>query len=310
MLQTLIDVILPVFLVIGAGYVTTRAGYFTPAHIDAILHFAQGFAIPCLLFWAMVHIDLQAGFDPALLLSFYTGAGAAFVLGALGARFVFGRDPEDAVVIGLCCLFSNSVLLGLPITERAYGPDALTGNFAIIALHSPFCYGIGITVMEMVRNRGQSGRTLALAVGKGMFSNTLILAIIAGFVFNVTGLSLPGAVEDGLSLIIAAALPAALFALGGVLVQYRPEGDLRIIAMVCVIALVVHPLITWTLGKTFALREDLFRSAVVTAAMAPGFNSYIFANLYGRAKRVAASSVLISTALSFLTAWGWLTILG
>ena len=68
--------------------------------------------------------------------------------------------------------------------------------------------------------------------------------------------------------------------------------------------------LTWTLGKTFALRDDLFRSAVVTAAMAPGFNSYIFANLYGRAKRVAASSVLISTALSFLTAWGWLTILG
>ena len=310
MLQTLIDVILPVFLVIGAGYVTTRAGYFTQGHIDAILHFAQGFAIPCLLFRAMVEIDLRAGFDPALLLSFYTGAGAAFVLGALGARYVFGRDPEDAVVIGLCCLFSNSVLLGLPITERAYGPDALTGNFAIIALHSPFCYGIGITVMEMVRNRGQSGRALALAVGRGMFSNTLILAIIAGFLFNVTGLSLPGAVGDALSLIIAAALPAALFALGGVLVQYRPEGDLRIIAMVCVIALVVHPLITWTLGKSFALRDDLFRSAVVTAAMAPGFNSYIFANLYGRAKRVAASSVLIATALSFLTAWGWLTILG
>ncbi len=310
MLQTLIDVILPVFLVIGAGYGTTRAGYFTPAHIDAILRFSQGFAIPLLLFWAMVNIDLRAGFDPALLLSFYTGAGAAFLLGALGARYVFGRDPEDAVVIGFCCLFSNSVLLGLPLTERAYGADALTGNFAIIALHSPFCYGLGITVMEMVRNRGRSGRALALAVGKAMFSNALILAILAGFVVNVTGLRLPGAVEDALLLIIAAALPSALFALGGVLVKYRPEGDLRVIAMVCVIALLVHPAITWTLGKTFALRDDLFRSAVVTAAMAPGFNSYIFANLYGRAKRVAASSVLIATGMSFLTAWGWLTILG
>lgn len=310
MLQTLIDVILPVFLVIGAGYGTTRAGYFTPGHIDAILRFSQGFAIPCLLFAAMTRIDLKAGFDPHLLLSFYTGAAIAFALGALGARYVFGRDPEDAVVIGFCCLFSNSVLLGLPLTERAYGPDALTGNFAIIALHSPFCYGLGITVMEMVRNRGRSGRALAGAVGRAMFSNALIIAIVAGFVFNITGLSLPGAIEDGLSLIIAAALPSALFALGGVLVQYRPEGDLRVIAMVCVIALLVHPVITWTLGKTFALREDLFRSAVVTAAMAPGFNSYIFANVYGKGKRVAASSALIATALSFFTAWGWLTILG
>ena len=68
-----------------------------------------------------------------------------------------------------CCLFSNSVLLGLPITERAYGVDALTGNFAIVAMHAPFCYGLGITAMEIVSNRG--GRTIeaarAGAHGKG-----------------------------------------------------------------------------------------------------------------------------------------------
>ncbi len=61
-------------------------------------------------------------------------------------------------MIGFCCLFSNSVLLGLPITERAYGPDALTGNFAIIAFHAPFCYGLGITAMEIVRAAAQAAR--------------------------------------------------------------------------------------------------------------------------------------------------------
>ena len=59
-----------------------------------------------------------------------------------------------------------------------------------------------------------------------------------------------------------------------------------------------------------ALPQESFRPAVLTAAMAPGFNAYIFANMYGRAKRVAASSVLIATAASILTAWLWLTILG
>ncbi|MCR9126258.1 MAG: AEC family transporter [Rhodobacteraceae bacterium] len=310
MIQTLLDVILPVFLVIGAGYATTQAGYFNQTHIEGIMKFTQGFAIPCLLFDAMAHIDLSASFDPALLFSFYASAGFCFGAGAICARYLFGRDPEDAVVIGFCCLFANSVLLGLPITERAYGPEALVGNYAIVAVHSPFAYGLGIITMEAVRGRGQGGVALATSVLKAMFSNVLILGIVLGYLVNVTGVTLPAAIDDGLALIIRAALPGALFALGGVLVQYRPEGDLRIIAFVCAMMLLVQPSLVWMLGRATQLPQDLFRSGVLTAAMAPGFNAYIFANMYGRAKRVAASSVLIATGLSVLTVWGWLTLLG
>jgi predicted permease len=307
--QTLLDVILPVFLVIGFGYVSVWRGYFPVSGIDGVMRFAQSFAIPCLLFQSIANLDLSASFDPRLLISFYTGAAVCFALGIAGARFVFKRDWEDSVAIGFCCLFSNSVLLGLPITERAYGPDALTGNIAIIAMHSPFCYGLGITVMEFVRNRGQSGVNLARNVGNAMFHNPLVIGIIAGFVVNFSGLAIPGVIDDALSLIVRAALPAALFALGGVLIQYKPEGDLKAIAMVCMIGLLIHPAIVWLLGTSFELPQDLFRSGVLTAAMAPGFNAYIFANMYGRARRVAASSVLIATVASVLTAWMWLTIL-
>jgi predicted permease len=44
--------------------------------------------------------------------------------------------------------------------------------------------------------------------------------------------------------------------------------------------------------------------------MAPGINAYIFANMYGVARRVAASAVLLSTAATILTAWLWLGLLG
>lgn len=308
-MQTLLDVILPVFLVIGFGYVSVWRGWFPVAGIDGVMRFAQSFAIPCLLFQSIAKLDLSASFDPRLLASFYTGAAICFALGTLGARILFKRDWEDCVAIGFCGLFSNSILLGLPITERAYGADALTGNFAIISFHSPFCYGLGITVMEFVRNRGQTGLTFARNVGNAMFHNPLVIGIMAGFAVNFTGLPIPGVVDDGLSLVVRAALPAALFALGGVLIQYKPEGDLKTIAMVCVLALLVHPAIVWGLGRSFDLPQDLFRSGVLTAAMAPGFNAYIFANMYGRARRVAASSVLVATGLSVLTAWMWITVL-
>jgi predicted permease len=309
-LQTLLDVILPVFLVIGFGYVAVWRGLFPVAGIDGVLRFAQHFAIPCLLFQAIAHIDIAASFSPRLLFSFYSGAAICFALGMFGARFLFNRDWEDCVAIGFCCLFSNSVLLGLPISERAYGADALTGNYAIVAFHSPFCYGLGITVMEIVRNRGQSGIQLLRSISRAMFSNALVIGILAGFAVNLLGLSIPGVVDDALSLIVRAALPAALFALGGVLIQYRPEGDMKAIAMVCAITLLVHPAITWSMGTALSLDQDLFRSGVLTAAMAPGFNAYIFANMYGRARRVAASAVLIATASSILTVWFWLSVLG
>lgn len=310
MFQSLIDVILPVFLVIGAGYLSTRLGYFREIHIDGLMKFTQGFAIPCLLFLAIAHLDLSASFDPRLLASFYAAAGLCFLIGMVGARLIFRREWEDCIAIGFCCLFSNSVLLGLPITERAFGPGNLTGNYAIIAFHSPFCYCVGITVMEVFRNRGNGGARMIKSVLSVMFKNALILGIALGFAVNLSGLGIPAVVDKALSLITLAALPGALFALGGVLVQYRPEGDLRAIVFVCCISLILHPSLVWLFGTTLSLPQDLFRSGVLTAAMAPGFNAYIFANIYGRAKRVAASSVLIGTAASILSVWLWLTLLG
>ncbi|WP_371223224.1 AEC family transporter [Roseovarius sp. 2305UL8-3] len=308
-MQALLDVILPVFVVIGFGYLAVWRGWFSDAGVDGLMKFTQNFAIPCMLFVAIARLDLAQVFEWQLLLSFYTGSFTCFWLGFFGARLIFGRTLEEAVAIGFCCLFSNSVLLGLALTESAYGADALEANFAIIALHSPFCYGLGITVMEVVRARGQPGGKVAQTVLKAMFSNALILGIGLGFLVNFSGVPLPGVLNDALDLMVRAALPAAIFGMGGVLARYRPEGDLRVVLYVCLIALVVHPTITSSLGAAFDLSVPATRSAVLTAAMAPGINSYIFANMYGQARRVAASSVLIATALSIGTVWVWLGLL-
>ncbi|WP_147113753.1 AEC family transporter [Tateyamaria sp. syn59] len=309
-MQALLDVILPVFLVIGFGYVAVWRGFFTESGIDGLMKFAQNFAIPCLLFSAIANLDLSTSLDLRLLSSFYVGAAAGFAVGTAGAFYIFKRNIEDSIAIGFCCLFSNSVLLGLAINERAYGPEALSGAFTIIAFHSPFCYGLGITAMEIARNRGQSPLIMAKGVAIAMFRNVLVLAIIAGFVVNLSGVTIPGVLQDGLDLVIRAALPTALFALGGVLIRYRPEGDARVIAMVCAISLLLHPAITFMLGNALAVPADTHKTTVLTAAMAPGVNGYIFANMYGRAKRVAATSVLVATALTILTAWMWLVVLG
>ncbi len=305
----LINVILPVFLVIGFGYVAVWRNYISNDNIDGIMKFTQNFAIPCLLFRAISTLDLGQNFDLSLLGSFYVGAIVGFAVGLIGAKLIFQRDWEDSVAIGFIGLFSNSLLLGLPITERAFGAGALEANYAIIAVHSPICYFVGITAMEIARNRGGSIAALPGKVIKAMFSNALILGITLGFIVNLGGIPLPIVMTDAVDLMVRAALPTALFGLGGVLYRYRPEGDMKTILFAVSISLILHPAIVWGLGRYNGLSTDAFRSAILTSAMAPGINTYVFANMYGKARRVAASSVLIGTMLSIFTVWIWLAIL-
>ena len=310
-MAALIEVILPVFLVIGAGYAAVWRDAFSDSAVDGLMLFVQRFAIPSLLFLAIARLDLQSDLDLRLLGAYYAGSMASFLAGLAGARLLFGRPLADAVAIGFACMFCNTVLLGLPITERAYGPDALGPNYAIIAFHAPFCYFVGITAMELVRARasGTGATGFAPKVLKAMFSNALILGIAAGYAVNLMQIPVPGVVIDALELMVRAAIPAALFGLGGVLYRYRPEGDLRQIAFMIGVSLLMHPIIVYALGTATALTPESLRSAVITAAMPAGVNAYIFANMYGVAKRVAASTVLIGTGASLLTSWMWLTLL-
>ncbi len=306
----LLAVVLPVFLVIGAGYAAVWRGLFSDEAVEGLMTFTQKFAIPCLLFMAIATLDLGQEFDWKLLISFYVGSTVCFFAGLFGARLLFHRPWPDSVAIGFSCLFANTVLLGLPITERAYGADALGPNYAIVALHAAFCYLVGITAMEIVKADTSGPGRLIRTVSVAMFRNALMIGVGLGFLVNLSGLPIPTVLDEALNLMIRAALPAALFGLGGVLYRYKPEGDALTIAFICVISLILHPAIAFTLGTTLTdLSDAQLRSATLTAAMAPGVNAYLFANIYGVARRVVASAVLIGTALTVLTAAAWLAIL-
>jgi len=311
-MDILLSVILPVFLLIGFGYGARIFKLIDDDTIDAVLSFAQTFAVPTLLFAGIVNLDLSKSFETPVLYSFYTGAIVSGLVTALGARYLFGRVSGDVIAIGFIGMFSNSLLIGVPITERAYGAAALEWNYVILSIHAALLFAIGICAMEITRARGQGLSLAALTkkVIRSTFRNPLIIGISLGWIVNLTGIPLPDTLMDAVFMMNKAAIPAALFALGGVLYRYRPEGDLRVALWAVSCSIVLHPALTYGLGtQVFSLSDGALRSATITAAVAPGVNTYMFAHMYGVAKRVAASSVLIGTALCMFTVWVWLLIL-
>ncbi len=299
----LLEVTTPIFVLIGAGYLVLKLRYFTPSTVQGIMKFVQNIALPVMLFNAVSQMDLGMGFNFNLLLSFYLGSLCCFVLALVLTYKAFKKAWEESVVVAFTALFGNTVLLGLAVVGRAFGEASLTGSYTIVAFHAPFCFLVGITTMEASRKAGNLNGKVLFSVFNEMGKNAIVLGMLIGFAFNLLNVSLPNFIQMPVDMLSGAAIPAALFGLGGILAQYKPEGDFKVILMVCIVTLVVHPALTWILSnQLFALSKPLVQSAVLTSAMPPGLNAFIFASMYERGRRIAASAALIGTVASIFTA--------
>ena len=309
MLNDVLDIVAPVFIVVGAGYLSVKARWLEDDSIDQLMRFAITIAIPCLLFRATSSIDLAAAFDWRILAAYYAAALAGFVLVYFVATRVFKRRPGEGVAIGFAALFSNLVMLGLPISERAWGVDSMAPNFALVSVNAPICYLVGITAMELLRADGRNAADTCRVVVSAMFRNSMMIGIGLGFAANLLEVTLPASLLGAVDLLAVASLPVALFALGGILTRYRLQHSVGEAFMVSGVSLLLQPALTMLLAVQLELGEQTLRSIVLMAAVAPGLNAYLFASMYGRALDVAASSVLLSTLLSVLSISVWLLIL-
>ena len=309
MLSEIFDIVAPVFIVVGAGYAAVKGKLLADEPIDQLMKFAIQFAIPCLLFRATSTIDLAVAFDWRLLLSYYAAAIACFGLAYLVVRKGFKRRPGEAVGVAFAALFSNLVLLGLPISERAWGIDGMAPSFALVSVNAPICYLVGITTMELLRADGRSAIDTSRIVVNAIFRNSLMIGILLGFCVNFSGLPLPAPLLGAIDLLARASLPVALFALGGLLTRYQLSKSLGEAGLIAAMSLILQPALTWLLAWQLQLPDATTRAIVLMAAAAPGLNAYLFAAMYNRGQDVAASSVLLSTLLSVFTISAWLLLL-
>ena len=307
----IINTILPVFIIMGAGYLAVKTGYLKPEVSENLNAVTVRLAVPILLFRAIYNLDFEKAIQWPILLSFYSGAIASFLITAYLARKLFKRRPGEAIAVGFCAMFSNTVLIGVPIAERAFGVDSLTLVFGIIAFHAPGLYAIGMIAMEFARSDGRSVSQTLKSAGKSIFGNSLMIGILIGASLNLLSIELPTPISAAVDMVANAAIPIALIGIGASLTRYEMKSEMSETFMVSLVSLILHPAIALLQFRMYCLGLPIeyVQVAVIIAAMPPGMNIYIFAVMYNRAVALSASAIILATIASIFTISAWLWIL-
>lgn len=314
--------LLAIFLTVGLGWVVGRmrwlGGAGGPTDAARVLGNAAFYIfVPALLFRTTVRLDfaampwhtLSAFFVPVLmvLLAVYLwqrGSGERHGAAAPSVRAVAG-------------VFGNSVQVGIPVAAALFGEPGLAIHIALISLHAIVLLTVLTVLAEMdvarARARHEAAPSLARTLAS-MLRNTIVhpvvLPVIAGMVWNATGLGLHPVVDEALAGLGSAVVPVCLVLIGITLAAYGLGGRARGAVVISVVKLLVLPALVLAVAHWgFGLEGLPLAVVVMMAALPVGSNALIFAQRYETLEAEATAAIVLSTVAFALTASLWLAVL-
>lgn len=298
--------ILPLFALVLIGYGIGRARWMSGDQIKGLSFFVFYLAIPALLFRTLGRGEVLDVLDPDILVVYFTGTFLVMALAWALGWLVFANRVEELPVMAMGAAYSNIVLLGIPLVYALFGEAGLLPMMMIVTVHSLILLPLTMGLIEAARGAGaETGGRVDLIlrpVLKAVFKNPVILSILAGIGFNLSGLELPDPADTLARLLGGASAPCALVALGGTLSAYRLGGDLRESLSLVTLKLVVHPILVWLLAtQIFAFPPVWVAVVTITAALPIGVNVFIIADQYKVYLARTTAAVLISTVASVAT---------
>jgi malonate transporter len=301
-MNTLINVVLPVFGVILTGYLAGGLKVLGPDSAAALNRFVFYFALPPALFIFMARAPIDKIFNWPFIAAFVGGALLTLPIVLVVGRFLFRQDVATLSVAGLAAVQANVVYMGLPLMLTAFGSDgALPTIIAALCINLLFISG-AIALLEGARATGASPlRVIAQSAG-AILRNPLVISPLLGILFATIGWPLPKAVSNYLDLMAAAVGPAALFALGLSMVDRPLTGNAAEVTWLSALKVVANPVLTFALVTYVFVLDPLWaKAAVILSAMPSGANAYVIAQQYKVHVETVSSAIVVSTAASVVT---------
>lgn len=298
--QHLLSLTAPLFLLVLVGYALMRWFRWPVAASDWLARFVFSVAIPAFLFRLMSDFSRLPPVSPLLLIAFFGGCLIVFVLGRLVAYGLFRMDGASQSVFALGGIFSNNVLLGVPLARITLGEAAMPAVSLVLVFNALLLWTLVTVSVEWARNRELSLMGVA-RTAKGVVANPIVGAILAGTAFGFAGVPLPGVADRTLELIGQAAVPLSLIALGMGLAEYGIREGWRESIAITTLKLAVQPVVVFLLARALALPPLETQVVVLLASLPVGANVYLMSREFRTLGGPVAASLLISTALAAAT---------
>src|SRR5580704_3129581 len=147
-MEQMIEVVLPVFGLIGIGYAVAGVKLLAKDTGEALAGFVFAVAIPLLIFRTLATADFSGASPWLIWIPFFAVFAVNWVLGDVLVRVIFRRDARAGLVGGISSAYGNTVLLGIPLTLAAYGGEGAVPMALIVAVHLPVMMVVSSVLIE------------------------------------------------------------------------------------------------------------------------------------------------------------------
>ena len=296
------NAVLPMFLLLAAGYLSKRFGILSLEDIPRTTRIAFRLFLPCLLFYNIYNAELSYAIRPKLILFAVCGVLLVFAGAVYGAhRFERNQDRKGPIAQGI--FRSNFVIMGIPIAQAIVGDADLSPVAILIAVIVPMFNFLSVVILEKFRGgRVKTGEVL-LEIAK----NPLIIGSVLGIVFLLLHIRLPAVVEKAVSNLGSIATPLQLFLLGAFFRFSGLRHYVRPLTVVTLVKLFVTPAVMLSAAALLGIRGVEFLGLIGIFASPTAINSFTMVQQMkcGDAE-LAGDIVVMTSAVSIFSFFIWI----
>ncbi|MEP1205817.1 MAG: AEC family transporter [Rhizobiaceae bacterium] len=314
-MEDIANIVLPAFCLVGLGYLVARQKYLSQNVGDALADFVFKVAVPVLLMKSIATAEFNQVNPWMFVLVYFIAVAVVWGGAVLVIGWGFKRGSRAAVIAGVAAGYSNLVLLGIPLVERAYGQAGLQILLFLLAVHLPVMMSASTFLMEYaVRNDGvETTRiqplTIAKNLGRNLLLNPIIIGILVGIIWRFSGQGISGIPVQAMDLLSGTTGPLALIALGMGLIKYGVRGNLFAAFSLAAMRLLLMPAVVYVVATVIIPLPPLwFKVALLGASCPTGINAYLIANYFKIAEGLASSTIVITLLGSLITIPLWLAL--
>ena len=299
-----VKAIIPLFILIGMGIYVRWRKMLTDTeltHVNAMIFRVFFF---CMMFYNMYTTTIATAFRPRLMAFTVT---ALFVMLLVSGIVVCTVEKDNrsrgAMLQGL--FRSNFVLLGLPLVENIFGPEAVAVPTMMIAVVSPIYNIVSIFILESFRGKGHF--SLASSFAK-VLQNPMIVGALLGLFFVITGISVPEPLLKPVRQIAYCTSPVALLILGASFRFGTVSEEKRNLAILVLGRLLVIPALVMGTAYYMGFRGVDFVTILCIFATPCAVASFAMAQQLGSNAELAGNGVVVTSAFSSITLFFWVVL--